>query len=643
MATFVFGKTTGATGNVGFVGSEFTDGGAFDVNKLWDANEYDDLTASSTAVKFFDTDGKSFFELKGKGFAYIGETPIAGDVTTINLKEAGLTQATVTGLTGINLATLYTLSGSGVFGDGDSFLFMAELLQGNDTVKLTAFDDVLVEGWNSGNDMIFGLAGNDTLYGDDGNDTLDGGTGNDHMFGGKGDDVYIVDSSSDMVDETKGSGTDTVKSSVSFSLNVVSSQAVGDVENLVLTGMSNIDAIGNALVNTITGNGKNNFIEGHEGADTLDGGAGIDTVSYFGSLAGVTVSLNGKVATIGKGGDAEGESIVNFENITGSDNNDTLTGDKLANVLNGGSGADTLDGGLGNDVYVVDDLGDIVIEGLKGGTDTVQADISFSIETLTNVENLTLREDADDGNATGNAGKNIIIGNDGENTLNGMAGADVMLGGDDNDTYIVDVKGDKVTELVDEGTDTIQVSNDFLATKGVVTYSISAIKNVENLSYFGNSNFVGTGNALNNVIVSANGIDKLSGGDGVDTLNGKQGADILTGGKHSDVFVFDDVGGQADIVTDFALGDRIDITTFALLNAPGQSFEQLVTGGFLVIDTSTALTGQSSDSSKTNNTVISWDADGSAGSAATVQTLVTLEDYLGPLTAADFLLPTEIG
>ena len=87
------------------------------------------------------------------------------------------------------------------------------------------------------------------------------------------------------------------------------------------------------------GNSGNNTLAGLGGADALDGDAGTDTATYAASVAGVNVSL---ATGLGSGGDAEGDTLVNIENLTGSGQNDTLEGNGGNNVLAGGSGNDTV-------------------------------------------------------------------------------------------------------------------------------------------------------------------------------------------------------------------------------------------------------------------------------------------------------------
>ena len=116
-----------------------------------------------------------------------------------------------------------------------------------------------------------------------------------------------------------------------------------------------------------------------------------------------------------------------------------------------------------------------------------------------------------------------------------------MIGGAGDDTYGIDDLLDVVVEAAGEGTDEVQT---FLA-----TLSIETMANVENLTYMGvdADQFVGTGNAGNNVISGGQLADTLSGLAGNDTLDGDLGADTMIGGDGNDVYVVDEAG---DVVTE---------------------------------------------------------------------------------------------
>ncbi len=196
----------------------------------------------------------------------------------------------------------------------------------------------------TGNDLA------NTLTGNAGNNVLDGGTGADTMTGGAGNDTYVVDSTTDVVTESSGGGTDTVRASIAYTLG-------SNVENLVLTGTGNISGTGNTLANTLTGNAGNNALSGGTGADTMIGGAGDDT--YTADNTGDIVTENA-----GEGTDTVSASVTytlaaNVENLlltgtsalagTGNALNNAISGNSGNNTLSGGDGTDTLQGGAGND------------------------------------------------------------------------------------------------------------------------------------------------------------------------------------------------------------------------------------------------------------------------------------------------------
>ena len=303
---------------------------------------------------------------------------------------------------------------------------------------------------NAGNNTLNGGAGNDTLIGGAGNDRLDGGAGEDILQGGTGNDTYVVGLGNDTLTENADEGTDTVKSSITHTLE-------DNIENLILTGTSPIDGTGNASDNVLTGNSAANMLDGGDGNDTLNGGVGNDTlIGGGGDDTFIFGAGDTMVEELGGGTDTVVSSIThtladNFENLTlsgasaingtgnagdnvliGNVANNVLVGAEGNDTLNGMGGVDTLRGGLGDDTYVMT-AGDLIVENAGEGTDLVQSAISYALTS--NVENLTLTGTSMI-NGTGNTLDNVITGNAGNNTLNGGAGADTLRGGGGNDTLI---------------------------------------------------------------------------------------------------------------------------------------------------------------------------------------------------------------
>jgi ELWxxDGT repeat protein len=124
-------------------------------------------------------------------------------------------------------------------------------------------------------------------------------------------------------------------------------------------------------------------------------------------------------------------ATITTATATGTIQNDDFIGTSGPDTLAGTSGADAMTGLAGNDTYTVNNAGDLVIEALNQGTDTVQAAISYTLPN--NVENLLLTGTGNL-NGAGNALNNQITGNSGNNSLNGAAGTDTLIGGAGNDT-----------------------------------------------------------------------------------------------------------------------------------------------------------------------------------------------------------------
>jgi uncharacterized delta-60 repeat protein len=233
--------------------------------------------------------------------------------------------------------------------------------------------------------------------------------------------------------------------------------------------------------------------------------------------------------------------------LTGTSSSDLLSGNAGADTIDGGSGADRLIGSMGNDTYYVDTQGDIVFEYAGEGSDTVISSASFYL--YDDIENLTLAAGAGDiyGSAnaldntlTGNEGNNLLLGWDGNDTIDAGAGNDILYGVEGNDALL---GGAGIDVLVGgNGADTLDGGADSDAVFGQDGNDVL---------------YGGTGFAT----------DILIGGDGNDTLDGSaslasgqlrnQGDyDLMDGGAGDDVYyvdtpadlTFEAAGGGTDTV-----------------------------------------------------------------------------------------------
>ena len=365
-------------------------------------------------------------------------------------------------------------------------------------------------------------------------------------------------------------------SSFSEVLTITATDVAGNVSTGQLTGLVVGNGVGNALTatgpagtdnyilglagaDTLNGGSGNDTLDGGLGADTMAGGAGNDTyiVDNIGDVvienpnAGTDTILTsrGTFSLATSGANVENLTYTGAASFTGTGNNlsNVITGGASNDIIDGGTnaaGVDTLIGGAGNDTYIIRNTGDVVTELAGAGTDTELT--ALASRTLdANVENLTYTR-AGNFKGTGNNLANVITSGAGADTLDGgvnTTGADTLIGGNGNDTYIIRNVGDVVTEaaVAAGGTD--------IALVAINSYTLAA--NVENMTFIGTGDFVGTGNTGNNVITGGAGADILNGGAGNDTLIGGAGADTLTGGIGNDIFSLVKGDDNGDLITDF--------------------------------------------------------------------------------------------
>jgi hypothetical protein len=131
------------------------------------------------------------------------------------------------------------------------------------------------------------------------------------------------------------------------------------------------------------------------------------------------------------------------DSILGSAAANLLRGNAGADSLDGGAGSDVLEGGAGNDLYLNVTGADQINENADGGADTLIATASLFLPT--NVEFAVIAQGVARISITGSAADDMIIGNQGANTLSGDAGNDTlngfgegdqMFGGPGNDLLI---------------------------------------------------------------------------------------------------------------------------------------------------------------------------------------------------------------
>ena len=494
-------------------------------------------------------------------------------------------------------------------------------LDGNDTLMGSNGDDLFEGG--AGADQITGGSGNDIMHGDSAGSDTGGGadrlydrtSGDDRLFGQGGDDLLEVTRGNryavpDRLLLDGGIGADQINFRAVDPYHIVTALG-GDGNDIIL-----VDGAATGRIDAGAGNDRVTIGEGSDFRVTL--GAGADRLSLEGnrnapvvvtdfhlaedslvldaramgiSLNSSQLFLDGRLALAQRGADtlvlqydyAAARPffvVLVLENVlatmlTSTDlggmtppdgliflpqsQADSLIGTTGDDRLYGLFGTHQLAGGSGDDLYLVDDAGDMVTEQAGEGTDVIHTNM-MRYTLPDHVEQLTGTSQYKQW-LTGNDLDNVIEGSDGETVIDGGLGADRMIGGWGGDVYMVDNVGDVIEDGY--GMDAVRTT--------LPTYTLRGP--IENLYGMLDSGQTLNGNQLDNRIAGGDGADILTGSFGDDILNGGRGADQIAGGPGDDILIVDHV---ADTVIELADEGSDTVRTALLTYTLPEHIEHLI-------------------------------------------------------------------
>jgi len=452
---------TGSVGNDRFItrlGDDIVDGGAGFDTVRYDRSGVDAMTIDlGTGTASGTWNGQAFTD------TLTSIEAIRGSRTGDDVITGSAADESLTGKGGND-----TLDG----GAGNDFLRGDS---GNDTLQGGDGDDSFRG--DSGNDLIFGGAGHDWIRESSGDDIIDGGAGfdtvsyrdnasssitytggnggaastvtgtstgtdtltnvervegtnfNDTFNGGDGDERFDAMGGVDVINGGAGwdqlayqnMGNGSVGVTINFTGGGAGTAIDTDGNTDSFTGIE--AALGSNGADVITGSVDSEQVFATHGSDTLDGGGGSDEINYgalWPQTQGAVVNLATETADDGAGGT---DTILNFENVYGSNFSDTITGDAGNNNLNGGFGGnDTLDGGAGSDWLSGGSGSDLFVFSNGNGVDTIT---DFQAGALTD-------DDID------------LVGHSGANSLADVQNAATQVG---SNTIIDLGSGDSITLL----------------------------------------------------------------------------------------------------------------------------------------------------------------------------------------------------
>lgn len=188
-------------------------------------------------------------------------------------------------------------------------------------------------------------------------------------------------------------------------------------------GWDGDDTISEALGNgVIFGDGGNDVVISNQliGIDTFYGGSGSDTLDYT-ALDNVAYPPDVSFDLLGEKVSAVGsttlfDTVINFENVIGSNGNNRFLGTNVSNSFTGGTGNDLMFGRSGDDILIGNSGGDV----LNGGGDADELIGGNGQDII-----------------RGQAGDDLLIGVEPTDLMPGFGERDRMLGGIDADIFVI--------------------------------------------------------------------------------------------------------------------------------------------------------------------------------------------------------------